>query len=148
VKYKRLGEEVDMLNKCRIRLREIFVTNKDNSDVEYYCPIKIERLINKIKAMTREKNPEIVSPLFVFENVERLVNECLLPQTAQEYQEILEKYAGVEKESKKIEFFKKKREFEQENGLELFRIHLRMFLSSKAICDTYRVGEKCFLGLI
>jgi hypothetical protein len=47
--------------------------------------------------MTREKNPEIVSPLFVYENVERMINECLLPQSAQEYQEILEKYAGVEK---------------------------------------------------
>lgn len=69
-----------------MRLREIFVIGKDNSDVEYYAPIKIERLINKIKAMTREKNPEIVSPLFVFENVERLVNECLLPQTALDYQ--------------------------------------------------------------
>lgn len=75
-----------MLNRCRVRLREIFVIGKDNSDVEYYAPIKIERLINKIKAMTREKNPEIVSPLFVFENVERLVNECLLPQTALDYQ--------------------------------------------------------------
>jgi hypothetical protein len=76
---------VDALNKCRVRLREIFVLNRDSSDVEYYCPIKIERLINKIKAMTREKNPEIVSPLFVFENVEKLINECLRPQSAAEY---------------------------------------------------------------
>lgn len=55
--------------------------NKDSTDVEYYAPIKIERLINKIKAMTREKNPEIVSPLVVYENVERIINECLLPQS-------------------------------------------------------------------
>lgn len=88
-KAKRLADEVEVLNKCRIRLREIFVIGRDSSDVEYYCPIKIERLINKIKAMTRERNPEIVSPLFVFENVERLINECLLPQSAAEYQEIL-----------------------------------------------------------
>lgn len=40
-KVKRLNEEVDMLNRCRIRLREIFVIGKDNSDVEYYAPIKI-----------------------------------------------------------------------------------------------------------
>jgi hypothetical protein len=52
-KVKRLAEEVELLNRCRIRLREIFVLNKDSSEVEYYCPIKIERLINKIKAMTR-----------------------------------------------------------------------------------------------
>jgi len=45
--------------------------------------------------MTREKNPEIVSPLVVYENVERIVNECLLPQSTEEYQQILEKYAGV-----------------------------------------------------
>lgn len=54
----------------------------------------------------------------------------------------------MEKESKKNEFFKKKREFEQENGLELFRLHIRMFLSSKSICDTYKISEKCFTGLL
>jgi len=31
--------------------------------------------------MTREKNFDIVSPLFVYENVEKLINECLLPQS-------------------------------------------------------------------
>lgn len=85
-RVKKLQEEVEVLNRCRVRLREIFVINRDSSEVEYYCPIKIERLINKIKAMTREKNPEIVSPLFVFENVDRVINECLLPQSAQEYE--------------------------------------------------------------
>lgn len=40
-KAKRLADEVEVLNKCRIRLREIFVLGKDSSDVEYYCPIKI-----------------------------------------------------------------------------------------------------------
>lgn len=51
----KLTEEVEMLNRCRVRLREIFILNKENSEAEYHCPIKIERLVNKIKAMTREK---------------------------------------------------------------------------------------------
>jgi hypothetical protein len=46
-----------------------------------------------------------------------VINECLLPQSQAEYVELLAKYANVEKESKKNEFAKKKREFEQENGL-------------------------------
>lgn len=41
------------MNRCRVRLRDIFIVNKENTEIEYYCPIKIERLINKIKAMTR-----------------------------------------------------------------------------------------------
>jgi hypothetical protein len=71
-----------MLNKCRVRVREIFVLGKESGDVEYYCPIKIERLINKIKATTREKerSVEVVSPYLVVESVEKLINECLLPQ--------------------------------------------------------------------
>lgn len=98
--------------------------------------------------MTREKNVEIVSPLFVYENVEKILNDCLLPQSQAEYQELMAKYAGAERESKKNEFAKKKREFEQENGLELFRIHIRMFLNSKSICDNYKLSEKCFIGLL
>jgi hypothetical protein len=61
---------------------------------------------------------------------------------------LLARYAGVERETKKNEFLKKKREFEQENGLELFRIHLRMFLASKVLCESYRISEKCFVGLL
>ena len=94
-------EEVESLNRCRIRLREIFIVNKETIEIDYHCPIKIERLINKIKAMTREKNVDVVSPLFVYENVEKILNECLLPQSQAEYQELLTKYAGAEKESRK-----------------------------------------------
>lgn len=137
-----------MLNRCRVRLREIFILNKENSEAEYHCPIKIERLVNKIKAMTREKGVEPANPLFVYENVEKLINECVIPQSQKEYAELLTKYEGVSKESKKKEFIKKKEEFEQENGLELFRIHLRMFLASKNICEVYKISERCFVGLL
>lgn len=61
---------------------------------------------------------------------------------------MLEKYANVEKESKKNEFSKKKRDFEQENGLELFRIHIKMFLASKSICEVYNLSERNFIGLL
>ena len=139
---------MDSLNRCRIRFREIFILNKDNIEVEYYAPIKIERLINKIKAVSKDKASEVVHPLYVYENVEKLINECLLPQCQAEYEELLRRYAGVERESKKNEFLKKKREFEQENGLELFRMHLRTSLASRSIVETYRISEKCFDGLL
>lgn len=137
-----------MLNRCRVRLREIFILDKDATEVEYYCPIKIERLINKIKAMTRDKGADVVSPHFVYEQVEKLVNECVTPNGQYEYADLLAKYAGVEKESKKNEFVKKKKEFEQEYGLELFRIHLKMFLASRKICEVDKVSEKCFIGVL
>ena len=71
-----------MLNRCRVRLREIYVLGRDSTEVEYYCPINIGRLVNKIKAVSREKSPEIVNPYLVYQQVEQLINECLLPQTA------------------------------------------------------------------
>lgn len=80
--------------------------------------------------------------------MEKLINECVIPQSQKEYAELLTKYEGVSKESKKKEFIKKKEEFEQENGLELFRIHLRMFLASKNICEVYKISERCFVGLL
>ncbi len=80
--------------------------------------------------------------------MEKLINECVIPQSQKEYAELLAKYEGVSKESKKKEFIKKKEEFEQENGLELFRIHLRMFLASKNICEVYKISERCFVGLL
>ena len=66
-KIRKLGEEVEILNKCRVRLREIFILGKEATEVEYYCPIKIERLINKIRAMTRDKGVETVSPFLVYD---------------------------------------------------------------------------------
>jgi len=40
---------------------------KDSVDVEYYCPIKMERLVNKIKAgKSRFTHEEVVKPLAVF----------------------------------------------------------------------------------
>jgi hypothetical protein len=40
--------------------------NKDNAEVEYHAPIKIERLINKIKAISKDKGSEVVHPLYVY----------------------------------------------------------------------------------
>ena len=77
--------------------------------MEYYAPIKIERLINKIKAMTRDKGADVVSPYVVFDMVEKLINDLVTPNCQWEYSDLLAKYANVEKESKKNEFFKKKR---------------------------------------
>lgn len=51
-------------------------------------------------------------------------------------------------EKKKREFVEKKREFERENGLELFRIHLRLFLASKTLIEFYKLSENLVVGLI
>lgn len=32
-KIKKLNEEIESLNRCRVRLREIFILNKDNAEV-------------------------------------------------------------------------------------------------------------------
>jgi len=54
----------------RDRLREIFIFNKDTTDIEYYCPIKVERLINKIRASVKSRQKqEPTSPLFIYEKV-------------------------------------------------------------------------------
>jgi hypothetical protein len=53
-----------------VRLREIYILGKDSIDVEYYCPIKMERLVNKIRAgKSRFANEEPIKPLSVFEKV-------------------------------------------------------------------------------
>lgn len=51
-------------------------------------------------------------------------------------------------EKKKRDFVEKKRYFERENGIELFRIHLRMHLASKSLIDYYRLSENLVFGLI
>jgi hypothetical protein len=44
--------------------------NKDTTDIEYYCPIKFERLINKIKSTVKiRQKQEPTSPLFIYEKV-------------------------------------------------------------------------------
>lgn len=102
-KVKKIGEELEELLRCRTRLREIFILNRDVTEVEYHCPIKIDRLINKIRATnTRYRTNEIVNPLFVYENTERVLNECLLPQSQAKYKELLSKYQNVEKESRRL----------------------------------------------
>lgn len=58
------------------------------------------------------------------------------------------KYSGTLSEKRKREFIEKKREFERENGIELFRIHLRLFLASKSLIETYRLSDNLVLGLL
>ena len=43
----------------------------------------------------------MVNPYLVFDQVQKLINDCVTPNGQYEYQELLNKYAGVEKESKK-----------------------------------------------
>ena len=51
-------------------MREIFILGKDNNSIEYYCPIKVDRLVNKIKATNYGGyDKEIVQPLYVYEKV-------------------------------------------------------------------------------
>jgi len=54
------------LFEARNRLREIFVKGKDSYDIEYFCPIKIERLVDKIRSHKDQKSQEVVDPVFVY----------------------------------------------------------------------------------
>lgn len=65
-----MHEEYDKLKEARKRMREIFILGKDNNSIEYYCPIKVDRLVNKIKATNYGGyDKEIVQPLYVYEKV-------------------------------------------------------------------------------
>jgi two-component SAPR family response regulator len=96
----------------------------------------------------RQRNEQLTSPLFIYEKVEQLIDDCIPPQTVREYTELLAKYSGVLTEKKKRDFVDKKREFEKENGIELFRIHLRMYLASKTLIEHYKLTDNLVLGLI
>jgi hypothetical protein len=45
---KRINDEYEQLKKCRERLRECFVHGKDSYEIEYFSPIKMERLFTKV----------------------------------------------------------------------------------------------------
>ena len=65
----KMHEEYDKLKEARKRMREIFILGKDNNSIEYYCPIKVDRLVNKIKAINYGYDKEIVQPLYVYDKV-------------------------------------------------------------------------------
>jgi hypothetical protein len=71
----------------------------------------MRRLINKIKVGKSEGDK--AKPLFIYESVERLIDECIPPQYAHEYIKLLDTYSGSLSEKKKKEFVKKKRMFEK-----------------------------------
>ena len=71
-------------------MRNIFIQGKDITTIEYYCPIKIDRLINKIKAINYGYNQDSVDPLLVYERIEKLLEKCIPSQSAREYAKILE----------------------------------------------------------
>ena len=64
----KMNEEYEKLRDSKKRMREIFVLGKDSTSIEYYCPIKVDRLINKIRT-NYGYDKEIVEPLFVYEKV-------------------------------------------------------------------------------
>ena len=64
---------------------------KDNIEIEYYCPIKIERLIDKIRS-NKDKKEDVVQPHYVAEQSEKLIDECVPPQVKADYEELLASY--------------------------------------------------------
>jgi hypothetical protein len=89
---KRINEEYEQLKRCRERLRECFVSGRDSLEIEYFSPIRMERLFTKVLQQTRGKegdgegrviNP--AGPLLIIENVDQLLEECIIPQTRPEY---------------------------------------------------------------
>jgi hypothetical protein len=54
------------------------VAGKDSVEIEYYCPIKMDRLFTKVLEKTRREDvfPEknhVVGPLAIIESVEQLL---------------------------------------------------------------------------
>lgn len=96
---------------ARNRLRQIFVKGKDNIEIQYYCPIKVERLIDKIRS-NKDRKDDVVQPHYVSEQVDKLIDECVPPQVKADYEELL---ASHDDSSTKTirQFQKKKKHFEQ-----------------------------------
>ena len=82
-------EEYEKIKEGKQRMRNLFIQGKDITTIEYYCPIKIDRLINKIKAINYGYNQDSVDPLLVYEKVEKLLEKCIPSQAAREYAKIL-----------------------------------------------------------
>lgn len=84
------------MKRCRERLREIFVTGRESVEIEYYCPIKMERLFTKVMEQSRKSGPTadgyMVGPIVIIDMVEKLLDECVIPQTKKEYLDLCCKF--------------------------------------------------------
>ena len=45
---KKINEEYEHLKRSRERLRDCYVAGKESAEIEYYAPIKMDRLFTKI----------------------------------------------------------------------------------------------------
>lgn len=70
---KRINEEYELLKRCRERLRECYVKGKDSLEIEYFSPIKMERLLTKVLEQTHvdkeEGRKSPAGPLLIIETV-------------------------------------------------------------------------------
>lgn len=114
-----------------------------------YCPIKVDRLIYNIRQKeSRPKPSPDLSPLFVYQEVENLLDVCIHPQFQNEYKEIMQSARGDNLIRSEKQLKKRKAQFEKETGLEFFRSNVRLNLSSKKICKGLCLTRNGFIGII
>jgi hypothetical protein len=99
----KLNEEYERLLYARRRTREIFVIGRDTASIEYFCPIKVERLVNKIKVSNYSSDKEPVDPYFAYTEVEKLIDRCVPAPYKRRFDELQQKLRGIIGTAKKAE---------------------------------------------
>lgn len=113
---EQLDEEYQMLLSTWENLKNIYVPREGPKDM--YCPIKVDRLINNIKQKeSRPKPSPDLSPLYVYQEVEKLLDVCVHPQFQNEYKSILQSSRGDNLTRSEKELKKRKIQFEKETGI-------------------------------
>lgn len=73
-------------------MRDQFLLSDGPKDI--YCPIKVDRLINNIKQKEAKSKPSPdLSPLYVYKEVDKLLDICIHPQYQNEYNNIEKEYS-------------------------------------------------------
>jgi DNA-directed RNA polymerase II subunit RPB1 len=128
-------------------LRDQFMLSEGNKDI--YCPIKVDRLINNIKQKDGKSKPsQDLSPLYVYQEVEKLLDICVHPQFQNDYKKLFasEKTDQLERNERDLKL--RKITFEKETGVELFRNVIRLHLSSKKICKMHCLTRNGFVAVV
>jgi DNA-directed RNA polymerase II subunit RPB1 len=142
-----LEEEFSTLSKTWKSLKDQFMPSEGNKDI--YCPIKVDRLINNIKQKEGKSKPsQDLSPLYVCQEVEKLLDICVHPQYQNEYKKLLISDRSDQLERSERDIKLRKQQFEKESGIELFRNVIRIHLSSKKICKMHCLTRNGFVAVV
>lgn len=130
-----LQQEYEELLRARAILREKWVREADINDIEYYCPVNLKRLIFKVKE--EPSTHHIVSPITAIHMVQQLADSCVLSHFKLRYDSRMAKLNKTREEGKinTGAYLAEKEDITKEAGMQMFHLHLRLWLSSMKVCN-------------